>query len=251
MKDTPPPRSSPIVLTEELFDRLRARILSDEFTKGQRLPPERELAREYATNRNTLREAIRRLEQAGLVTVRQGQGVTVTDFRREGSLELLGAFLTHGSDVREKAEVLLGLLEPRAEILEYLVEASSKRAAPEDLDRIEATIAELKAAEDAKDEEAFVSAQHRWLNALVDSTHNLAFRWVANPFLESIRDMMARAKGLILFEPSLAAMAYEVLERARRGDAAGARAVTSDFHRTVDEKLRMILEPAAKKESAR
>ncbi|NLE48812.1 MAG: winged helix-turn-helix transcriptional regulator, partial [Sandaracinaceae bacterium] len=85
MNDNPPLRPSPVVLTEELFDRLRARILSDEFTKGQRLPPERELAREYATNRNTLREAIRRLEQAGLVTVRQGQGVTVTDFRREGT----------------------------------------------------------------------------------------------------------------------------------------------------------------------
>ncbi|NLE48804.1 MAG: FCD domain-containing protein, partial [Sandaracinaceae bacterium] len=147
-------------------------------------------------------------------------------------------------------EVLLGLLEPRAEILEYLVEASAKRANDEDLDRIEESIEALEAAEKAKDEIAFVDAQHRWLNALVDSTHNLAFRWVANPFLESIRDMMWRAKGLILFEPSLAAMAYEVLDRARRGDAEGARAVTRDFHHTVDEKLRMILEPAAKKESA-
>lgn len=49
------------VRTEELFELIRARIVADEFRPGQRLPPERELAAEYGTNRNTLREAIRRL----------------------------------------------------------------------------------------------------------------------------------------------------------------------------------------------
>ena len=48
---------------------MRRRILAGELAPGERLPGERELAAEHSTNRNTLREAVRRLEQARLVTV--------------------------------------------------------------------------------------------------------------------------------------------------------------------------------------
>jgi GntR family transcriptional regulator, transcriptional repressor for pyruvate dehydrogenase complex len=234
------------VRTEELFELIRARIVADEFRPGDRLPPERDLALAYGTNRNTLREAIRRLEQARLVTVRQGQGVTVTDFRTRGTLDLLGSFLEHGVDVHEKADLLLGLLEPRAQVLEYLVEAAGRRGTADDFARLEATVEALREAEEARDGAAFVAAQHRWLEALVVATHNLAIRWVANPFLESIRDMMERSLDLIFFEPSLADMAAEAVRRMRKGDSRGARKVASMFHRDVDEKLRRVLEPASK-----
>jgi GntR family transcriptional regulator, transcriptional repressor for pyruvate dehydrogenase complex len=234
------------VRTEELFELIRARIVADEFRPGDRLPPERDLALEYETNRNTLREAIRRLEQARLVTVRQGQGVTVTNFRTRGTLDLLGPFLEHGVDLHEKADLLLGLLEPRAQVLEYLVESAGRRGTPEDFAHLESTVDALREAEGSKDGAAFVAAQHRWLEALVVATHNLAIRWVANPFLESIRDMMERSLDLIFFEPSLADMAAEAVKRMRKGDSRGARRVASMFHREVDEKLRRVLEPASK-----
>ena len=58
-------------LFEIIFEDLRKQILSGELKPGERLTPERELALKYHTNRNTLREAIRKLEQIRLVTVRQ------------------------------------------------------------------------------------------------------------------------------------------------------------------------------------
>ena len=76
-----------------VFQDLRRAILRGEFAPGERLPGERELAQKYQTNRNTLREAVRRLEHARLVTVRHGQGVTVADFRKTGTMELLPPFL--------------------------------------------------------------------------------------------------------------------------------------------------------------
>src|SRR5690606_7714540 len=160
--------------------------------------------------------------------------------------DLLGPFLAHGSDVREKAELLLGLLEPRAQVLEYLVEAAGRRGTAEDFDRIGEAVDAIGEAERAKSGAAFVEAQHRWLEALVDATRNLAIRWVANPFLESIRDMMERTLDLILFEPSMAEMAEAALARMRKGDAKGARRVAEAFYREVDEKLRRVLEPASK-----
>ena len=70
----------PANLSDRIFRDLQAQILSGRLGPGSRLQPERELATEYGTNRNTLREAVRKLEQSGLVSVRHGQGVTVADF---------------------------------------------------------------------------------------------------------------------------------------------------------------------------
>jgi GntR family transcriptional repressor for pyruvate dehydrogenase complex len=59
---------------DEVFQDLQRAILADELRTGDRLPPERELAARYGATRNTMREAIRRLEQARLVTVGRGRG---------------------------------------------------------------------------------------------------------------------------------------------------------------------------------
>jgi DNA-binding FadR family transcriptional regulator len=80
-------------ISETVADQLRVKILLGEVAPGERLPSERELAVAFGTNRNTLREAIRRLEAQGLVTVRQGDGVRVTDFRTQGALSLLPELL--------------------------------------------------------------------------------------------------------------------------------------------------------------
>jgi DNA-binding FadR family transcriptional regulator len=93
-------------LAQRIYETLRAEILSDALAAGERLPAERELAATFDTNRNTLREAIRMLEADQLVTVRQGQGVTVCDFRRNGSLRILAPYLLHAANDGERARVL-------------------------------------------------------------------------------------------------------------------------------------------------
>ena len=49
-------------IARNVFEDLRQQILSGSLGPGERLPGERELAARYGTNRNTLREAVRRLE---------------------------------------------------------------------------------------------------------------------------------------------------------------------------------------------
>jgi GntR family transcriptional regulator len=66
---------------------LRQAIESGELTAGTSLPSERELAARYGTARNTAREAIRLLSEAGLVIAEHGRGVFV---RRQATLIRLG-----------------------------------------------------------------------------------------------------------------------------------------------------------------
>ena len=57
-----------------IAEDLRNKIESGELAPGARLPSERELAEQYGTARNTAREAVRILSEAGLVTAEHGRG---------------------------------------------------------------------------------------------------------------------------------------------------------------------------------
>ncbi|HYM50443.1 MAG TPA: GntR family transcriptional regulator [Candidatus Limnocylindrales bacterium] len=67
---------SPRLLHQEVADRLRAAIIRGDFRPGQRLR-EPELARMLALSRGPVREALRKLEQEGLVTTLPHQGASV------------------------------------------------------------------------------------------------------------------------------------------------------------------------------
>src|SRR5690349_22779163 len=60
-----------------IADDLRAKIKSGELAPNAKLPTEGELSEQYEASRNTVREAIRRLTDEGLLESRPGQGTFV------------------------------------------------------------------------------------------------------------------------------------------------------------------------------
>jgi len=66
-------------LYEKISQTLAASIAEGKYEVGQRLPSERELAQSFGVSRPTVREAIIALELDGLVEVRLGSGVYVSN----------------------------------------------------------------------------------------------------------------------------------------------------------------------------
>jgi len=64
-------------LYRQIADQVRTLIRNGEFKPGSRLPPERDLAREFGVSRPSLREALIALEVEGWVDVRIGSGIYV------------------------------------------------------------------------------------------------------------------------------------------------------------------------------
>jgi DNA-binding FadR family transcriptional regulator len=64
-------------LTDEIATVLRDRVLSGDFTAGDRLPSEQQLADSFQVSRPVIREAIARLKVEGLIDTRQGLGAFV------------------------------------------------------------------------------------------------------------------------------------------------------------------------------
>ena len=119
-------------ISESVAEQLRLAILRGEVAVGERLPPERQLAPRFGTNRNTLREAIRSLEAQGLVTVRQGDGVRVADFRNQGELSLLPDMLRVASR-SERNDMLRDLLWMRRRMAVEVARMAAERGTPESI----------------------------------------------------------------------------------------------------------------------
>lgn len=81
-------------LYQALAEKITRLISSGQFSPGDRLPAERELAARFQVSRPTVREAIIALEIEGLVEVRLGSGVYVLSSTptREGVERDIGAF---------------------------------------------------------------------------------------------------------------------------------------------------------------
>lgn len=87
--------------------QLRKSILRGNLLPGSRLPPERLLAEQLGASRVSVRGALALLTGQGLLSVRQGQGYTVRDFRLHGGPGLLPELL----DAHESPAALLADLQ--------------------------------------------------------------------------------------------------------------------------------------------
>ena len=57
---------------EVIGDQIREQVRSGALRSGDKLPAERALAEQFGTSRNAVREALRALEHAGLITLQKG-----------------------------------------------------------------------------------------------------------------------------------------------------------------------------------
>jgi GntR family transcriptional regulator, transcriptional repressor for pyruvate dehydrogenase complex len=239
MDDDPHPKSTNIADT--IFGDLRTQILKGKLKPGERLPGERELAAAYGTNRNTLREAVRKLEQSRLVAIRHGRGVTVTDFRRSGTLELLAPYLQSGPDMREVVGLVEDVLAPRVLLLEHATRLAVQRADETDLKRLEELSELLITAFEAKQAKVVAKGFQRWLDALIDAGHSVAVRWIANPFLDALRQMLMRLPTLWILEPSFPEHLRGLVAAIAEGNEEAAVRITREYYQRVDEPLLKLL----------
>lgn len=95
-------------------DQLRARILRGELPDGSHLPKEEDLRGLFGVGKPAMREAMRILEEEGLVSVLRGNrgGAVVHSPKASGVAYSLGHFLTARSVTTEDVAVALREIEP-------------------------------------------------------------------------------------------------------------------------------------------
>lgn len=74
-------RTSPVPFYFQLAELLEEEIISGRWEPGARVPSENELCARYGLSRTTIRQALSRLEQEGLISREKGRGTFVSDSR--------------------------------------------------------------------------------------------------------------------------------------------------------------------------
>src|SRR5438270_6926438 len=120
----------PALVSDQVFRSLLEAALAGRYAPGEKLPTQRALAADLGVTMSSLREALKRLEQMGLIDVRHGDAMRVRDWREHGGLDVIAHLLLLSGGV--DAGVLADVFEARALMLAELAElAARRRTAPE------------------------------------------------------------------------------------------------------------------------
>ncbi|QKW05756.1 FadR family transcriptional regulator [Streptomyces sp. NA04227] len=210
------PRRS--ALADQVIAELRQQISSGEWPVGSRIPTESELVEQLGVARNTVREAVRALAHNGLLSIRQGSGTYVV-----ATSELAGVMHRRftNTDPRHIAEL-------RATLESGAAGLAAERRTARDLRQIEAQLVRRDEAWQARDREAFVTADAGFHLAVVAASHNEALLAMYADLGEVLRSWLREDVGEDLAPENL--MTHQPLVDAiRAGDSAAAAAEAAHY----------------------
>lgn len=91
---------------DEVFDQLKANIVSGNWKPGTRLPSEERLSKTLSVSRITIRAALHRLSALGLIESRHGDGTFVKHYSPENHLDsLVSLIVLDRRDILELLEI--------------------------------------------------------------------------------------------------------------------------------------------------
>ena len=207
-------------LSESVYRQLSDKILRHEIAAGDALPAERELAEALQANRGAVREAIKRLQQAGLIAVRQGGNHVVRDYLSEGGMELLPNLLVDKKGQLNGA-VVRSIMAMRSSLAPDIASAAAKKGGKALADELDGLLKQMQAG--SKDLKALQDHALAFWQKLVARGGNIAFRLAFNSMTQTYTQVWDVLTPVLEKEfrdtDNLGAIARAV----RKGDAEAAR----------------------------
>src|SRR5712692_5163588 len=208
-------------ISDEILRQIRDAVLGGKFQVGDRLPNERTLAEQFAASRTSVREALRGLEQAGVIYIKKG---------------VTGGVFVADPDHRLVSRPFQTLLQLRKVTMDNIVEArlifepeaarlAAQRAQPEDLEEMKQVIEKMLGA-------IKIGELPRTFDL---KFHKLLARAAQNPILEMLSESMLEVASQVItgLHPSIDVLRHvvkrhqEVYEAVRNRDGDLAFAVMS------------------------
>lgn len=222
-------------LSDEVYARLVQEILAGGLQPGETLASERELAEMFGVNRHAVREALKRVQQTGLVRIAQGGKTRVLDWRAHAGLEVLAGLANSESVPPER--LLLDIAVMRRTVAADAARLCAEQASDEQ-------VAEVVSAADAYPEqpadfpELFAADQAYW-RAVVAGSGNVAYQLAFNTLVREMTEIGPTELGKLPFGEEFSrrdahtALASRIAER----DAEGAQAAAAELLGLVVETL--------------
>ena len=167
---------------QDVVEQIQEAILSGELEPGRKLPAERDLKDMFNTSRGTLREALRVLEQKGLIEIKLGVagGAIVKQIDADPIVESLALLIRSGGIS------LAHLAEFRIKIEGSIVELAAQRATPENIDKMEQLYKKAETYFKAQDWENFLKTDETMHTYIGIMSQNPVFQFVQKSIHDNI-----------------------------------------------------------------
>ncbi len=211
-------------IPEHVFEQIMSEVLSGEMAPGEVLPNERRLAEVLGVSRPAVREALSRLNAAGLVEIRHGDATTVRDYRRHAGLDLLPRLLVRGDEL--DLAVVRSILEARLHNGPKVAELAAERSGPQAAAVLDGAAAALAA--DADPVQRQRAALTFW-DHVVDAADSIVFRLMFNTLRASYEPALEALATVMALEVSRPEPYRQVAQAIAAGDPAGARSAAIEL----------------------
>lgn len=121
------------LLYTKIADTISQYIQKNNLASGDKLPSERELAARFQTSRHSVREALRILENQGIITSQMGSGTYVADAKGRSSIYLEFVKVNY-----------LEMLHIKTELEKYAVRQALGEASPAQLQELEGLLCAME-----------------------------------------------------------------------------------------------------------
>jgi DNA-binding FadR family transcriptional regulator len=194
---------------EEICEQIRDRLAAGTLKPGDKLPAERDLATEFKVGRPAVREALRTLEQAGVLEFQKGTKGGA--FIRDGNPSMLTQSL-HDLLLVGRVSVE-NLAEARSLICGLVIEVACIRATEADFIAIEENISSIEASVDL-----YQRAEQGVLffSLIAEATHNEVLVILINSLSDILRYIIDKTGRTA--RPELVPLRREILKSMRMRD---------------------------------
>jgi GntR family transcriptional regulator, transcriptional repressor for pyruvate dehydrogenase complex len=210
----------------EVFDQLRGHIVAGTLPVGEALPAERVLAEQLGVSRAAVREGLKRLEQAGLVSIQQGGATRVLDYRQTGGLELLSTLMIR-PDGNIDTGVVRGVIELRAYLGPLVAEQAAARRDHAGIERLQGLLAAMRSAQG--DVPALQQLALDFWEAMVACADNIALQLAFNSLVRTYGGVMEQTRQLVADEVTATDDYDRAIAAVIEGDPAAAAAAARDI----------------------
>ena len=201
---------------EEAAEQIAGKVRSGELRRGDKLPPERDLAVLMEISRPTLREAVRILVDAGVVEVHRGPGGGMFVAGDVVPVELVRERSVH------RLEEIADVLEARRLVEPGVARLAARRATDQDLRPLEHSITAMREICDRgytpADEERFLQLDMQFHLALARAAGNPTVAQLMRSLLRQLEIARDMAMHLPLVPEWTIAIHERTLEAVRSGD---------------------------------
>ncbi len=212
---------------EDICEQIRTKLARGDYRPGDKLPTERDLAAELGVGRPAVREALRTLENAGVLMLRKGLrgGAFVRDGDPGTVTQSLQDLINLGH------MTLLELMEARRVIVGSVLPLACARGTGPDFDAIEETIDRSEALDAQLHYEDKLIAGTEFFRAIAAASHNKVLILLVESLTVIVRQaaLEVRPASNPQTDPSRRAM----VRCMRKRDVAGAQAHMDHFFDVV------------------